>query len=251
MKNLPLLLGTILGTVVLIGVVAFMFSGPAQAPNQNAAIDQQLLLENATKVTGGVAPETAAGSTDATDSETESETMVTEPAVTVVEFSDFQCPACKAAQPLVEQLKDAYPEMRFVYRHFPLDQIHPNARLAAQATEVALQEGKFWEMHDLLFARQGDWEDIASKDALIETFAGYAEELEIDKQAFIEKIESTEVVEAVQTDVDLADEIGVQATPTFYVNGIQTPAPQLFATVESMMPQDTASASAEETEVQQ
>lgn len=246
MKNLPLLLGTILGTVVLIGIVAFLFSGPAQAPTQTTAIDPQVLLADATKVSGGVSPEAMEAMTDDTQV-----AELPEPAVTVVEFSDFQCPACKAAQPLVEQLKDAYPEMRFVYRHFPLDQIHANARLAAQASEVALQEGKFWEMHDMLFARQGDWEDIASKDTLIETFAGYAEELEIDKQAFIERIESTEVVEAVQADAALADEIGVQATPTFYVNGIQTPAPQLFATVESLMPQDEASAGAEEAEPQQ
>jgi len=243
MKNLPLLLGTILGTVVLIGIVAFLFSGPAQAPNEVAIVDQNLLLSNATKATSGAAAQAAAETAEG------EEPTATEPAVTVVEFSDFQCPACRAAQPLVNQLKAAYPEVRLVYRHFPLDQIHPNARLAAQAAEAVVEDGKFWEMHDLLFARQDQWSDIASKDQLIETFSSYAAELEIDKQAFTERIESTEIVEAVQADVAVADQIRVQATPTFYVNGVQTPAPQLFATVESLMPQqEAASASAEETE---
>lgn len=227
MKNLPLLLGTILGTVVLVIIVAFVFSGPAQAPVGSDPVDQQKLVAGATKAVG---PEDAA--------------------ITIVEFSDFQCPACKSTKPIADQVIAQHPEVRFVYRNFPLDEIHPNARLAAQAAEAAQLEGKFWGMYDLLFDGQGEWESLSEKSALLDIFAGYAEELEIDKQVFLEKIESSEVVQAVQAERTLGEEIGIQGTPTFFVNGILTPAPQLLAVVESLSP-ESASASAEPAAPQQ
>ena len=137
-----------------------------------------------------------------------------------------------------------HPEVRFIYRHYPLDEIHPNARLAAQAAEVANADGKFWQMHDALFEQQTAWAKITDKKELIDTFAGYAEKIEIDKAAFLERIESPEIVAAVQADRSLGESLNVQATPTFFVNGFKTTAPQLLATVESLSP-TTASVSAE------
>lgn len=214
MKNIPLLLGTIIGTVALIVVVAFVFSKP-QAGTEAKVVDAAKLVEGATNTTGKA---------DAT--------------ITVVEFSDFQCPSCKAAQPLVQQLKSEYADsVKFVYRHFPLDSIHPNARLAAQASEAAATEGKFWEFHDLLFAKQEEWADIIDKKELLEKFSEYAAQLDIDKVSFLERIESQEAVAKVNAEADLGKSVEVQATPTFFVNGQETAAPQLISTVESLKSQ--------------
>ena len=213
MKNVPLLVGTIFGTLLMIVGVAFFFSGSTPATDENAApVDQAVLMENATKVKGPA-----------------------EATVTVVEFSDFECPACKGYQATVEQITKQYPDsVKIVYKHFPLDEIHPNARLASQASEVALEAGKFWEFHDKLFAAQTEWAEITDKKQLLEKFSEYAAELKIDKEEFLAKIESESIVQKVQSDKELGNSLTVQATPTFFVNGIKTAAPQLLQTVESL-----------------
>ncbi len=160
--------------------------------------------------------------------------------ITIVEFSDFQCPACRAAQPLVKQMLAEYPEkVRLVYRHFPLDNSHRNARTAAQAAEVAASYGKFWEFHDKLFETQETWGDLTDKTKVQETFAEYAAQLEIDKTEFLSKIESQEVIDAVQADAAAATALQVNATPTFFVNGVQTSAPDLRATIDSLLASTT------------
>ena len=217
MKNLSLLLGTIFGTLLLIVGVAIMFSKTSAPINQSGEVmaDQAVLLNGATKIKG---PEDAP--------------------ITIVEFSDFQCPACRAVQPTLAQISQEFPDkVKIVYRHFPLDSIHPNARLAAQATEAALAQGKFWEFHDKLFLAQGEWDKIGNKDELLAKFAAYAEELKIDKQQFLEKIESQEIATIVQSDTEMGNSIPVQATPTFFVNGKMTAAPQLLDTVQSLATQ--------------
>lgn len=216
MKNVPLLLGTIFGTILLIVGVAIFFSKSSPVAQPSATpVDQSILLEDASKVKGK-----------------------TEAAITVVEFSDFQCPACKGYQPMIQQLESQYPDtLKVVYKHYPLDQIHPNARFAAQASEVALEMGKFWEFHDKLFATQDDWSKIADKKELFTKFASYAEELKIDKAKFLEKIESDSIAQKVQKDKEVGDKVDVQATPTFFINGVKTAAPQLLETVESLQAQ--------------
>lgn len=218
MKNLPLLLGTIFGTLIMIVGIAIFFSRTTPAlPSNEVTVDQAQLMQGATKMKG---PETAS--------------------VTIVEFSDFQCPACKASQQMVEQVVRQFPDkVKLVYRHFPLDTIHPNARLAAQAAEAALTQGKFWEFHDKLFAAQDEWKDISSKDELKLKFSDYAAELKIDKKMFLERIESQEAAQAVQTDSELGNTLSIQATPTFFVNGKMTAAPQLLQTVQSLADQTT------------
>ncbi len=216
MKNLPLLLGTVFGTVLVIIVVAVMFSKSAAAPvSEGEAVDQTQLVAGANKVKG---PENAT--------------------VTIVEFSDFQCPSCKTAAPFVDQVMKQYPDsVKFVYRHFPLDTIHANARLAAQASEAALAQGKFWEYHDKLFAAQTEWQDIADKDELIAKFGEYAEELKIDKPVFLERIKAQSDAQIVQSDTELGNSFSVQATPTFFVNGKRTAAPQLLQAVQALTPE--------------
>lgn len=209
MKNIPLLLGTIIGTLVLIFAIAFFFSGQS--------IPQDLIADPV-QVKGEGRP--AKGNPDAR--------------VTIVEFSDFECPACKATAPLVEKAFKQYEDsVQLVYRHFPLDSIHFNARTAAQAAEVAYTEGKFWEMHDFLFDTQQEWSNITDDSELIELFAVQAEELGIDKAVFLEKMESDAIKDAVSADAAQATTLGLRATPTFFVNGVQTPAQELVQAIEA------------------
>lgn len=140
--------------------------------------------------------------------------------VTIVEFSDFQCPACLAVQEPFNQILTKYEgKVTFVYRYFPLTSIHKNALPAAYAAEVAGLQGKFWQMHDKLFVTQSAWENLADPK---ETFAIYASELGLDQAKFVGDLESQEVKDAVNVDVLAATRYGLTGTPTFFVNGIQT-----------------------------
>ncbi len=137
--------------------------------------------------------------------------------ITLVEYSDFQCPACKQVSPLLDRLEDAYAnDIRLVYRHFPLSSIHANAQLAAQASEAAALQGKFWEMHDMLFDRQDDWERREDPTPL---FITYAELLELDTEKFSQDLISDAVIARVQKDVSAGNTLGISATPTLFLNG--------------------------------
>ena len=139
--------------------------------------------------------------------------------VTLVEYSDFQCPACASFEPVVVQLlQDAGDTVRLVYRHFPLRNIHSNADLAARAAEAAALQGKFWEMHDLLFDGQALWSGQSSRGAE-DTFAGYAEAVGLDVERFRNDIDSDAVRDAVNEDYEGGVRARVNSTPSFFVNG--------------------------------
>lgn len=139
--------------------------------------------------------------------------------VTIVEFSDFQCPACRQAEAAIKQILADYPqEVRLVYRHLPLIQIHKQAMAAAELAEAAYAAGKFWQMHDLLFERQNEWAANAAK------LDEYRQELDIDTGgSYTDKIDQ---------DVSAARNLGINATPTFFVNGRKTNVVKLKAVVE-------------------
>lgn len=140
--------------------------------------------------------------------------------VTIVEFSDFQCPACRQAEAAIKQILADYPEdLRLVYRHLPLTQIHNQAMAAAELSESAAAAGKFWEMHDLLFERQDEWAANAAK------LDEYRQELDIDTGgSYTDKIDQ---------DVSAARNLGINATPTFFVNGKKANAASLRVAVET------------------
>jgi len=143
--------------------------------------------------------------------------------VTLVEYSDFQCPACSSYFSIIKGLEDEFSrDVRIVYRNFPLSQVHSNADVAAGAAEAAGNQGKFWEMHDMLFANQSQW--AGSNDAE-NIFAGYASQLGLDVERFREDINSDEVKNRVSEDYQEGVSAGIDSTPTFYVNGkrIQSP----------------------------
>lgn len=137
----------------------------------------------------------------------------------LVEYSDFQCPACAAYEPLLQKLLSEFPnDLTLVYRHFPLITIHRNADLAAGASEVAGHHGKFWEMHDLLFEKQTEWAN--SSDAA-KLFADYAASIGIVEEDFIGEITSTEVRQKINAAYRGGIQSGVKATPTFFLNGVR------------------------------
>ena len=153
--------------------------------------------------------------------------------VTLIEYGDFECPACGAYEPLVEQLYKAYgSKVLFVFRNFPLYQIHPFAMIAAQAAEAAGLQGKYWEMHDLLYAKQGEWtaDTTLSPDAVISKyFNGYAQSLGLNVTQFDTDINSAGAKAKVQADLALGNTAQVNHTPTFFVNGTQIPNPNSYA----------------------
>ncbi len=130
--------------------------------------------------------------------------------VTVVEYGDFQCPYCGQAEPAVRDLL-ADADLRYVWRHLPLPDVHPQAELAAEAAEAAAAQGRFWEMHDLLLAHQ----DHLRVTDLIR----YAGELGLDAERFHAELTARLHRDRVAEDVDSADLSGVSGTPTFFING--------------------------------
>jgi len=133
--------------------------------------------------------------------------------VTVVEYGDFECPYCGQAEPVVRELLRDFGDVTYVWRHLPLNDVHPNAQQAAEAAEAAAEQGAFWEMHDLLL----DHQDALGFDDLL----GYAEQLGLDVARFEEDLRTRAGARRVAEDVDSADLSGVSGTPTFFINGIR------------------------------
>jgi len=137
--------------------------------------------------------------------------------VTIVEFGDFECPACSAVQPLVKQiLADNKGKITYVFRNYPLPQ-HQNAQIAAQAAEAAGAQGKYWEMHDLLFAKQADW---SSSKSPLDIFSSYAKSLKLDVNKFSNDVKNNAYADKIQQDIDDGNALSINQTPSFYVNGI-------------------------------
>jgi Na+/H+ antiporter NhaA len=133
--------------------------------------------------------------------------------VTIVEYGDFQCPYCGMAEDVVRQVLADFGDVRYVWRHLPLHDVHPQAQLAAEAAEAAADQGAFWEMHDLLLDRQ---------DALRPAdLARYAGELGLDVDRFTSALRRREHEARVADDVESADLSGVRGTPTFFINGLR------------------------------
>lgn len=150
-----------------------------------------------------------------------------EGSVEIVEFSDLQCPACAGVQEPLKKILTKYEgKIKFVYRHFPLTNIHKNAVTAAWAAEAAHDQGKFWELHDLLFAKQSEWSELADPK---EKFGEYAVSLGMDKAKFMADMELSATKEVVSTDMLAATRFRLTGTPSFFVNGIKTEFNQLEA----------------------
>lgn len=142
----------------------------------------------------------------------------------LVEYSDFQCPSCKNVHDLLKTIEasssanfEVTKKIAFVFRYFPLYQVHDKAYLSAYVAEAAGIQGKFWEMSDLLFTNQQTWS--TSGDPLKEYFLKYAEDLELDVAQFSKDISSNKVKDRINQDLLEAGQMGIDSTPTFFLNG--------------------------------
>ena len=136
--------------------------------------------------------------------------------ITLIEYSDFQCGACGAYHPILKKVTDNLgAQVRFAYRHFPLPQ-HKNAKLAATVAEASGKQGKFWEMHDLIFQNQSDWSEEKNASAI---FAKYANDLGLDLEQFQKDLISEEIKAKIENDYKSGVRAGVNSTPSFFLNG--------------------------------
>lgn len=150
--------------------------------------------------------------------------------VVLVEYSDFQCPACQFYAGWLSQLAESFGEdIAIVYRHFPLKSIHQQAELAAVASEAAGRQGMFWEYHDILFEHQKEW---AGNKKAHDLFVSYALMLNLNKETFVSDIEDFGIKEKVRRDLAEGESLGVRGTPTFYLQGKSIQNPQTYAEFE-------------------
>ena len=181
------LLGIVVAAVALIAGALFVFSKPQPPPQ---ALSRQDLIPEATFTRGNASA-----------------------SAYLVEFSDFQCPACKAFQPVVDQVVEKYADrLLFAYRHFPLDQ-HEFAVGAALASEAAGKQGKFWEMYTLLFANQEKFSPTL--------WTQLATQLDLDTRTFEAALSDPTISDKIAADRAYGITIGVSSTPTFYLNGVE------------------------------
>jgi protein-disulfide isomerase len=137
--------------------------------------------------------------------------------IVLIEYGDFQCPACGFYFSVLKKLSEEFGEnIAIVYRHFPLFSIHPNAKTAAYAAEAAGKQGKFWEMYDLIFSNQAEWSDKKNVD---EIFVGYAQSLNLNIDQFKEDFSSKEIRQKIEDSYQNALRLGLDSTPSFFLNG--------------------------------
>ncbi len=148
--------------------------------------------------------------------------------VNIVEFGDFQCPACAAAFPIVEQLLALYkdnPQVNFVSRNFPLPQ-HQYALITAEAAEAAGAQGKYWEMYRLIYANQDTWVNSADPMSIL---VGYATQLKLDVERFKSEVTANKYNDIINQDKQDGIALGINSTPTFFINGVRATGVQDFA----------------------
>jgi len=139
--------------------------------------------------------------------------------VLIVEYGDFQCPSCEGAYPNVKTLMEEYGDrVGLIFRNFPLTSIHPNAKAAAAAAESAGLQGKYWEMHDLLYGNQNSWKDLNTSQRT-DAFVSFANQLNLDSTKFKADLSNADVTKKINFDMTLGKANDASATPTFYING--------------------------------
>jgi protein-disulfide isomerase len=214
--------GILAATAILIGAAAFFFGRPQSTTEQKA--DMSILIR--------------------ANSYKESSPSAT---ISLVEFGDYQCHACGAYYPVVKQvLKDFEGKITYVFREFPLP-MHPNAPIAAQAAQAAGKQGKYFVMHEVLYTKQAEWSlGTKARDFILQ----YAKDIGLDVAQFTKDLDSAEIKQRVADDTNDANTLGVNATPTFYLDGVKIENPTSIDAFESLVkaaiekaPKPTAAAS--------
>jgi protein-disulfide isomerase len=201
-KNKTFIIFGFITLVIFVGGI-FLFTKGGNTNVSTKVVNSSLLIpQNAVGTSGFVNGNYLPASTSAT--------------VTLVEFGDYECPACGVYSPLVKQLLTEFTgKINYVFRNYPLPQ-HKNAPITSYAVEAAGLQGKYWEMHEKIYASQADWSNLSDpKDLLI----GYAKDFGLDVVKFASDLSSQTVKDKVQNDTNDGNTIGITETPTFYLNG--------------------------------
>ena len=155
--------------------------------------------------------------------------------LTLIEYADFRCPACAAYSADAKKLVEEFPQdLRYVFRHFPLVSLHEDAIDIARAAEAAGVQGKFWEMHDLIFQRQSEWEGDRNP---VDKFISFAKELELDEEKYRQDLNNKELNIKINDDLASANQLRLDATPTFFLNGERMNTPRDYDEFKSLIEQ--------------
>jgi protein-disulfide isomerase len=211
-RNLPFIIIALVLVVALAGGAYLMRSSQsAQGTNNNL---------NANKGVAGSSPSAPSPTplgTPAPGAEPAHVRGEASAPVVLEEYGDFQCPPCGALYPLMKKIEGEYgTRLRVVFREFPLAKIHKNALDAARAAEAAGLQGRFWEMHDMIYEKQGNWNVMPDARPVFQEFA---RELKLDLDRFNSDMDSLQVNSRISADMSRGDSLGVKGTPTIFLNG--------------------------------
>ncbi len=215
-KFLPVIIIAVV-LVVALGGVAFLLNTPSTPATSDSTANPSA-AQSASRV--------AAPPTTAPDEQPAHVRGRADAPVLIEEFGDFQCPPCGLFHPIMNRIEKDFPtQVRFSFRHFPIKTQHKHAALAARATEAAGLQGKFWEMHDLLYDKQNEWKDVADARPV---FMNYAKSLGLNLPKFTEDIDGTRASMRLVMDERRAQLLGVTGTPTVFINGRELPFEQVM-----------------------
>ncbi len=206
-RNLAVILG---GSLIIIGLGIYFFSSDSQTTTETFADKNVLVRQDSHQTNPGGK-------------------------VSFVEFGDYQCPACAAAYPYVKELEEKYKDNKdfnIVFRNFPLP-LHRNALAAAEAAEAAGEQGKYWEMNNALYEHQKEWGESSDP---VSYFIQYAKDMGLNVEQFQKSITDEQFASFISKDKNDGETLGVNATPTFYVNGekfVGIPGPAMRAKIEN------------------
>lgn len=200
----------VIAVLVVLGLAYYLFKiSPQQTATTSAGYNSLITETPTTQITQPPAFDPT--SDDYTGSATAKNVFI--------EYGDVQCPACAAYESIVTQIPTTFPDTVLVFRYFPLIQIHQNSVEGALANEAAGAQGKYWEMHDMLFEKQPDWESVADPLSL---FVQYAQAVGVPNiTQFQSDVTSHKYLDKIQTDATQAANLNLQGTPTFFFNGHQ------------------------------
>ncbi|HVF55235.1 MAG TPA: DsbA family protein [Pyrinomonadaceae bacterium] len=205
-RNLPFI---IIGVVLLAAIAAAAIMFRAGNANSNGAAQET--------ATANVASPSTAQRTELPGAQPPHTKGEAGAPVVLEEFGDYQCPPCGNLHPVLQKIEDDYgARVSVVFRNMPLQQIHKNAFAAARAAEAASLQGKFWQMHDMIYETQKDWKDSPEPRP---TFTSYASRLGLDVEKFKADMDKTETSARIVADIRRAASLGVTGTPTMFLNG--------------------------------
>ena len=155
--------------------------------------------------------------------------------LTLIDYADFRCSACAAYSADTKRLVEEFPkDLRYVFRHFPLVSLHEDAIDISRAAEAAGVQGKFWEMHDLIFQRQSEWEGDTNP---VDKFISFAKELGLDEEKYKQDLDNKELNIKINDDLASANQLRLNATPTFFLNGERMKTPRNYDEFKSLIEQ--------------